>query len=161
MNGIDPLEALRPLHAPPAISWWPPAPGWWLLLVLSLIAILLAFRWWRRNAPRRAALQELDSLARSEPDPLQRAAYINRLLKRYALVCWPHTETAALTGESWLRFLDTHGGKGAFVEGSGQLLATQPYASPGSFDPSTINHSESLLRLAKRWIKRNRPIVKK
>ena len=161
MNGMDPLAALRPLHAPPPISWWPPAPGWWLLLVILTLVILLLIRRWRHNAPKRAALRELKTLALAEPGPLRQAAEVNRLLKRYALVCWPQSETAALTGEAWLRFLDAHGGKGAFTGGSGQILASQPYAAPDSLDASTLTQSESLFRLVRRWIKRNRPKGKK
>jgi hypothetical protein len=161
MNGMDPLAALRPLHAPPPVSWWPPAPGWWLLLVILALVILLLIRRWRHNAPRRAALRELKALAQSQPDALQQVAMVNRLLKRYALICWPRIETAALTGESWLRFLDAHGGKGAFSGGSGRVLASQPYASPESHDASILTQSESLFRLARRWIKRNRPKVSK
>jgi hypothetical protein len=158
---MDPLAALRPLHAPPPISWWPPAPGWWLLLVLMLLSILLAIRWWRHGAPKRAALKELKVLAKSEPDPWRQAAAVNRLLKRYALVCWPRRETAALTGEAWLAFLDTHGGKGAFVNGSGRLLVTQAYASPASVETAAGTHETPLIRLAGRWIRANRPRVRK
>ncbi|MGD8589525.1 MAG: DUF4381 domain-containing protein [Chromatiales bacterium] len=158
MNGMDPLAALRPLHAPPPISWWPPAPGWWLLLLLLLLLILLAIRWWRHNAPKRAALQELKALAKSAPDPLRQAAAVNRLLKRYALVCWPHSETAALTGEAWLAFLDAHGGKGEFVNGNGRLLATQPYAAPNSVESFGVTEQTKLMHLVRRWIRVNRPM---
>jgi len=157
VNGTDPLAALRPLHAPPPVSWWPPAPGWWLLLVFLVSVMGLLIWWWRRNAPKRAALRELSKLARAEPDPLQRAAAVNRLLKRYALVCWPQHEIAALTGPAWLRFLDAHGGRGAFTGGGGRILATRPYASPNSVDASTLTQSDLLFRLARRWIKANRP----
>ncbi|MGD2138441.1 MAG: DUF4381 family protein, partial [Gammaproteobacteria bacterium] len=52
----DPLAALRPLHPPAPVEWWPPAPGWWVLGVLLLA--LLGLAWWyhRTSAVRRAAL---------------------------------------------------------------------------------------------------------
>jgi hypothetical protein len=161
MNGMDPLAALRPLHEPPPIPWWPPAPGWWLLLLLMLLSLGLAVRWWRRNAPKRAALRELRHLAKSEPDPLRQTVAVNRLLKRYALVCWSPRETAALTGEAWLAFLDAHGGKGAFASGAGRLLSTQAYASSNTLEATAVTPSGPLLRLARRWIKANRPMAKK
>ncbi|MDP7406676.1 MAG: DUF4381 domain-containing protein, partial [SAR324 cluster bacterium] len=30
----DPLAALRDVHLPPAVSWWPPAPGWWIIFFI-------------------------------------------------------------------------------------------------------------------------------
>lgn len=144
----DPLDALRPLHEPAAISWWPPAPGWWVLL-LFLLFVLLVFWRWKRATLQRAALRELKLLA-SKINTSQQAAAINQLLKRYALVCWPAAEVAALTGESWLKFLDRHGGNGAFSQGPGRVLLTLPY-----YDVN--QHNEELISLAYRWIKTNSP----
>jgi hypothetical protein len=161
MNDMDPLAALRPLHAPPAISWWPPAPGWWLLLAFLLLATLLGIWWWRSNAPKRAALRELKSMQSLVQDPVQQAAAVNRLLKRYALLCWPRHETAALSGEAWLAFLDAHGGKGRFTQGPGQLLMSQPYATAESADSTTTPDQAAVFRLVRNWLKANRPRVRK
>jgi hypothetical protein len=161
MNNLDPLAALRPLHAPPAISWWPPAPGWWLLLLIGLLAILLGFWWWWRNAPQRAALRELDRLNARVSDPMRLAAAINRLLKRYALLCWPRRATAALSGEAWLAFLDAHGGQGAFRQGPGRRLLDQPYASATSADLSSDPEQATFVQVVRRWIKTNRPGMRK
>jgi hypothetical protein len=150
MNAQDPLAALRPLHAPQPIPWWPPAPGWWLLAALALGAAAWLVWWRRRMAPRSAALSELSSLASRSRDPVERAAAVNRLLKRYALICWPHSGVASLTGEDWLAFLDEHGGAGDFSRGPGRILLTLPY---GGVEPG----SDQLIPLARRWIRANRP----
>lgn len=146
----DPLDALRPLHEPGAISWWPPAIGWWVLIIFLLVAGLLLLWRWKRTALQRAALCELKTLISNMNSPSQQAAAINRLLKRYALVCWPASEVAALTGESWLKFLDRHGGNGAFFQGPGRDLLTSPYYGEDQ-------RNEELIGLAHRWIKANRP----
>lgn len=145
----DPLDALRPLHEPDAISWWPPAPGWWLLLLFLLLVLLLFWRW-KRATLQRAALRELKMLTATINSSSQQAAAVNQLLKRYALVCWPASEVAALTGESWLKFLDRHGGNGAFSRGPGRDLLTLPYCD-------TNQQNEELITLAYRWIKTNSP----
>lgn len=146
----DPLAALQPLHAPAPIPWWPPAPGWWLLLLLILVSALLLLWWRNRTAPQRVALHELKTLEPLGGRPVQQAAAINRLLKRYALACWPDAEAASLTGEAWLEFLDAHGGNGGFVRGPGRALLTLPYSSEVQF-------IDELMPLVRRWIKSNRP----
>jgi hypothetical protein len=101
------LENLRDIAVPPPVPWWPPAPGWWMVMAVLVIAIIVvAFRAWRRwraNAYRRAALREL-----------QRAttlAGIAEILKRAALVACRRTDIAALSGSAWCRWLaETAGG---------------------------------------------------
>ncbi len=144
----DPLAALRPLHLPPPVPWWPPAPGWWLLAILLPALVLLVLWWRRRGAVRRAALRELAALAALDRGPAEQAAAVNRLLKRYVRAVWPETNAAALTGEAWLKFLDDHGGGGAFTRGGGQALRALPYG--GSASPAA-----DLIALARRWIKAN------
>lgn len=144
---IDSLIGLRPLHEPPPVSWWPPAAGWWLL---ALCILLLLLAWWRRylrSAPQRAALRELALLA---ADGSAGPAAINRLVKRYALVCWPDAPVAAISGREWLAFLDRHGGNGEFAQGPGLVLLDAPYRRD-------TGHSPELVPLVRRWIKYNRP----
>ena len=148
----DPLDALRPLHSPLPVSWWPPAIGWWVLAAIIIILLVLLYRHWRRLAPRRAALRELKILEKQIKSEPQMISILNRLLKRYALVCWPSSTVAALTGEQWLVFLDDHGGNGQFSQGCGRLLATSPYQ-----DESL--QQDELVSLVRRWIKKNRPKV--
>ena len=144
----DPLAALRPLHVPTPISWWPPAVGWWLLLFAVLVLLIVIYRYWRRMAPQRAALRELKTLLRNPDD--HSVATLNQLLKRYALVCWTATTVASLSGKDWLEFLDANGGNGKFSAGPGQILLTDPYKKQ-----SVDLHQ--LVALARQWIKSNKP----
>ena len=146
----DPLDALRPLHAPLPVSWWPPALGWWVLAVVIIVLLVLWYRHWQRMAPQRAALRELKQLEKHHKSEPQLVATLNALLKRYALVCWPSSTVASLTGEQWLQFLDAHGGNGQFNQGCGRLLATSPYRD----EPLP---QDELVLLIRRWIKKNRP----
>lgn len=146
----DPLAALRPLHTPPPIGWWPPAPGWWIVLIGVIVIVWLVYRRRKRMAPKRAALTELNHLDNNRATLEQPVAMLNRLLKRYALVCWPAHDVAALSGQTWLDFLDAHGGNGQFAHGPGQALQTAPY-QPRHAD------IDALIALARSWIKTNTP----
>ena len=101
------LDNLREIILPPPVPWWPLALGWWVLLaVLCLAAVSVAFRaWrtWRANAYRRAALREL---AAGES-----VAAMAEILKRTALVAYPRTDVASLSGPAWLAWLAETGGR--------------------------------------------------
>lgn len=150
----DRLAALRPLHSPPPVDWWPPAPGWWVLATLLLVALGLA--WWRRrhSVLRRAALSELRRLERTEPDDTRLTIGVNQLLRRWALACFPRQQVAGLSGEAWLRFLDANARVEGFRSGPGRVLATAPFAPDCTLDRA------ALVALARRWIQavgRTRP----
>jgi len=109
----DPLAGLHPLREPAAIGWWPPAPGWWALLCLVLVAAaILGYVLWRRhrrNAYRRRALAQLDTLRlayRESGDTLRYVEQVNALLKSVALLSYPRDLVAAQHGETWRSFLN-------------------------------------------------------
>lgn len=147
--GTDPLAALRPLHAPDPVGWWPPAPGWWLLA--GLLLGMLGLIWWyhRRFALRRVALTELRELVRREPDDTRLSAGVNQLLRRVALACFPRSQVARLSGEAWLQFLDSSSRDKGFSHGPGRVLATGPFAPACTLDRA------ALIELARRWIQLN------
>lgn len=103
------LDNLREIILSPPVPWWPPAPGWWVLFaLLTVVAVIAAFRAWRRwraAAYRRAALRELAAAAN--------ASAIAEILKRTALVAYPRTEVASLSGSAWLSWLAQTGGQQA------------------------------------------------
>jgi len=155
MTPQDPLAALHPLREPAAIGWWPPAPGWWALLCFALvIAALLCYllwRRWRRNAYRRRALAQLDSLRleyRRHGDPLRYVEQVNALLKSVALATYPRETVAAQHGESWRIFLN-------------QSLPPDSRFTP-AFDDAAYRKSppdidaEYLYRSADCWIRQHR-----
>jgi hypothetical protein len=101
------LHNLREIILPPPVPWWPLASGWWLLFaVLCLAAVSFAFRaWrtWRANAYRRAALRELAAATS--------VAVIAEILKRTALVGYARTNVASLSGSAWLAWLAETSGR--------------------------------------------------
>ena len=64
---------------------------------------------------------------------------------------FPRQRSASLTGQDWLRFLDSSGGDGQFSEGPGRVLAQGPYVRELSDDVD----SRTLTSLVRHWIRRN------
>ena len=146
---------IKDIHLPLSPEQWPPAPGWWLLAFLGLLlfawAVLRLFRRWQRYRVQKEILMTLDALQRehdagSVPEFL---AEVSILLRRVAMMKFPHQQVAALTGKGWLSFLDLHGGNGEYANGVGQVLSSGPYVRDGEVD------KDALLLLTKQWIKRN------
>lgn len=113
MNPQDPLANLHPLRLPEPIGWWPPAPGW-LILLLALILLVatlayLLYQRYRKNAYRRRALRQLQSLYTeymANDDISHYVSDLNALLKSVALLTYPRTEVAPQHGEAWRAFLN-------------------------------------------------------
>lgn len=146
----DPLsQVLRPLHEPAPIGVWPPAPGWWALTLVLAAGCVLAFLWYRSRAPQRAALAELKDLETAGAS----VAVVNRLLKRYALVCFPRSQVAALTGRAWLDFLLRHGGRDLFTDAAQDAILTEAYRG----GRAESGQRGDLYAAARRWIKANGP----
>ncbi len=148
---------LRDIHLPAEPGFWPPAPGWWILaaLLLALLAwtgrvLLRRYRLQRQRQRILAMLGELEQEPANNITP-ERIAQISSLLRRLALMRYPHQRVAALTGSEWLRFLDESGGDGRFCHGPGQVLANGPY-QPALADDLDTHALSDLLR---GWIKKN------
>ena len=158
MNPVDFSQLpLRDIHMPAAIAWWPPAPGWWILLGLVLLALgFLALRY-RRRFRERAALRGLKSVARAIATGAEPLACIQRLsviLRRFAMSLDTTAPVAGLTGESWLRFLDSRWPREEFAAGTGRLLIFGPYAPPGRVSASDVG---ALADLCIEWVRAQRP----
>lgn len=147
---------LRDVHYPGDVSWWPPAPGWWIILVVLLI--VAAGVWWWQRRKRRLMTSAL-RLARGEFDRL-RSRYANDgdagllvrdlsvLLRRLCVSIFPRTDSASLTGERWLEYLDRPLPASRFTAGPGRILLDAPYrprVAEGDIEP--------LLELCDDWLK--------
>lgn len=153
----DPLAALRPLHLPEPVGWWPPAPGWWLLglvvLALALLSVRALLRRRRRSRYRRAALSELAACARQARaggDALVFAASASGILRRAALQRYPRARVAALCGDAWLDFLEQTGGIAGFRDGAGRVLGDAVYRGDAVIDAAALE------ALCRRWLKAHR-----
>lgn len=107
---MNPLDQLKDIHLPDAVSAWPPSIAWWsavLLTILTCSLLIFAGVYYRkRSRLTRLALAELAQLQ-------QQGCEINALhllLKRVALASFPRQQVAALHGQQWLEFLDQQAG---------------------------------------------------
>jgi Domain of unknown function (DUF4381) len=159
------LENLFDIVAPPPVPWWPPAPGWYVVagvvLILGFWGAWQGWRRWRAAAYRRAALAEWRQLKTQVHDPGHREAalqHLPELVKRVALAAFPREAVASLSGEAWLRFLDSSGHTDAFTRGRGQLLPALAY-DPKRIAQLDMRTVDDLFRIVQHWIRDHSMVV--
>ncbi len=104
MNPASPLDQLKDIHLPEAVSIWPLAWPWWALIVIALALVAFTVYRHKKNQWRRQALLQLKNI--DTHDNLLGIQQCNRLLKQVAL--YRHGQScASLSGKKWLEFLDS------------------------------------------------------
>ena len=109
----DPLAALRDVHLPPAVSWWPPAPGWWIIffIILGLLALLF---WYilqprkKRQVSRQAnvALEQIEYRFLSSENTEEAFRELSILTRKVVLSLCDDSRVAGLRGKNWVSFLN-------------------------------------------------------
>ena len=153
MDSEELLEQLADIHLPIDISYCPPAPGWWFLGLLCLAAIIYLTRnyLFRRHLQKvcKAALAELDdcysqfSLAnRQDSDEESKMRYINEvnsILKRVALVHYPHSRVAGLGGRDWVDFIKEKGDSSLLDSEITKALSFGRFQTKCEYNADTLN----------------------
>ncbi len=105
----NPLDKLKDIHLPEQIDGFVMTPGWWIiLLLLALIIIYFVIK----QIKKRKALALLKPLAveiaelKSKQATTDSLAKLSALIKRIALVYYPQSQVASLTGNNWITFLN-------------------------------------------------------
>ncbi len=147
MDDPTSLQNLRDIVEPLPVSWWPPAVGWWILSAVLVAAgmwgILRAWRRWRANAYRRAALNELRSATK--------LVEIAEILKRVALCAFPRTDVASLSGIAWTDWLRETAGQDLPAEVAEAL-------SNGVFAGSDNKNHADVASFVAAWIRHHRRV---
>ena len=145
--------ALRDIHLPDPISWWPPAIGWWLLLILIPLSIFSVW-WLYKRLTRRTAIKTAQSLltdikSDQDSDDLQKLQQLSTWLRRVVISIAPRQQSAGLTGMTWLRYLDSSVEGSPFSDGVGQCLIDAQYrkVAPDNIDTT------ALFELCETWLK--------
>lgn len=150
------LDQLRDIHEPAPIGWWPPAPGWWILaavlIALTFAGIMLYSRLRqkrRRNLYRAEGVRLLQALDLTAPRAIED---INLLLKRVAVVTFGRKAPGPLTGQNWIRFLESSS-EVPLPENARRALLENLYSGTDG-DPQSL---ESLRAFAIDWVRKHRP----
>lgn len=144
---------LKDIHLPTTIGWWPPAIGWWLLAGLALL-LLLGLFWFYKRITRKSAVKTAKKLLLAlkqdqTQDNVQKISQLSMLIRRVAISQFPRSETASLTGQAWLMFLDRSVKGTPFSEGIGRVLMDAPFRQT---PPTDVDLAE-LIRLCEDWLK--------
>lgn len=122
---------LKDIHLPDAIGWWPPALGWWLLAILIPLSGFFIFWLYKKITQKTALKTAKKMLANIKQDTalndFNKLLKLSELLRRVAISVSPRAETASLTGENWLKYLDSTLSGSRFTSGPGQCLAEAQY----------------------------------
>lgn len=151
---------LKDIHLPDPVSWWPLAPGWWIIAGTILFLVILFFvirAYYRSKALLRDANAELEQIKHNfilHKDQTELVQSLSILLRRSCISFYPRHETASLTGDDWLKFLDTtlppvSSNVTTFYDGIGEILASAPYMN-ASTTPKVACHD--LIILCEIWL---------
>lgn len=105
------LSQLKDIHTLPEPPFFPPASGWWLILCDILWIFICCWLWYRLyyQSPQKYALRLLKKIEHSDLSFVAIGVETGKLLKRVALIQFPHEQVADLSGKSWADFLYQHG----------------------------------------------------
>lgn len=144
--------SLRDIHLPEIIGWWPPAMGWWLsaflLIVLVVFAIYLYKRITRKTAIKTAKKILLSIKQDNSLDNKEKLTELSKLIRRLAVSLSPRNETASLTGQAWLAYLDNTVAGSPFSSGVGVVLANAHFHKHWENDVDM----NQLIMLCEQWL---------
>jgi hypothetical protein len=151
------IHGISEIGHPDPISWTPEAPGW--MAVFSIFLFIVAwvifrgFRRWHRNAYRRAALSAIKKIQEKEVNNTKAVlSALPRILKDTALLAYPRTTVASLTGNKWIQFLESRYPAGKFNPVLFGHLITIAYQPPEKWGFTEKEAIDTVL-LVKNWIR--------
>jgi len=144
---------LRDIHLPDSMGWWPPAIGWWLLLILIPLCCWL-IAWLYKRITRKTAVKTAKKLLivlkqNRDLSDMDRLTQLSELIRRVAISQSPRAETASLTGQAWLNYLDSSVKGTPFSQGEGQVLADAHFQKAALTDLEMT----AVTQLCETWLK--------
>ena len=144
--------ALKDIHLPETLGWWPPAIGWWVLAILIPLFFVLII-WIYRRITRKTAIKTAKKLliAIKRNDDLndrQKLIELSVLIRRVVVSNSFRNETASLTGQRWLEYLDSTVDGSPFTSGAGRFLADAHYQKI----PAADLDISSVISVCENWL---------
>lgn len=132
--------SLKDIHLPETINWWPPAMGWWISAVLMLLLVAFII-WMYKRITRKTALKTAKKILLSikqdtSLNDRDKLSALSNLIRRVSVSLSPREETASLTGQAWLDYLNSTVKGTPFSSDAGHIFANAQYQKslPQGFD---------------------------
>ena len=137
---------LRDIHLPDPVSLWPLASGWWILMIFFVIFFSLTIYLIRRYRNHKIsafylAKEELERIKTDFNISQNKSNLIkelSELIRRLSISVFPLKESAGLTGEKRLNFLNQYSNNNEFGNGIGRILIEGPYQANPRFDSNEL-----------------------
>ncbi|WP_033956134.1 DUF4381 domain-containing protein [Psychroserpens jangbogonensis] len=148
---------LNPLIEADPIPFTMDTIGWKIMFVMLLILIVyLSYRYYvkyKRNAYRREAIFEIQSMINGNPNTTASSiSQIMFLLKQTALESYDRKKVASLEGEKWLTFLDSKLNQTGFIKHH-DVISSAIYKN--EFNDTNSFNLKSFSNMSINWIKKH------
>ncbi|MBE6456297.1 MAG: DUF4381 domain-containing protein [Alphaproteobacteria bacterium] len=144
------LSGLKDIHLPEQPTFFPPAIGWWIVLFFLLVVFLGGlFGYYKYyTSPKQYALRLLRQIMMQKISDIDILIDLGKLLKRIALIVFPRSEVASLSGQEWADFLFKTGNH-SFSRKQTELISQAAYLPK---QKAIAIHKEKLYTATRDWI---------
>lgn len=141
--------AIRDIHLPDSVLWWPFAPGWWILFLLVVLIVVGLFLYKKTFSNQKfkknikLELEQYYQIFNESGNALFFIQQLSAFLRRVSLYRFHDESIAKLQGTEWLEFLDSKlpaskTKKLSFRKGVGEIFLSGPYQENINSDVSQV-----------------------
>jgi len=153
---MNPLEglALRDIHLPEPVSWWPPAAGWWLsfaVVIGSVLLITWLIKKMRQPVLKKRAIEQLRKTIDSyqlHGDKQLLVQQLSMVVRRIVISYGDREKVAAVTGVNWWQAINSLDEKKSLPGDMIKMLTLWPYQKDPQISDQDI---EQLISQLQNW----------
>ncbi|MYZ45638.1 DUF4381 domain-containing protein [Schauerella aestuarii] len=151
------IEQLQQLPLPPAVAWLPQTWGWAVVAGALACALVVSAALWlrhhRRNRYRREAIVALQRMKAAAQADRRAIRQLPVLLKRVTLAATPDRYAASLTGNAFVTYLQSTGGR--FPDNAGAVLTTLAYGDDAALAALSEPGLALVIHASEMWVERH------